>query len=476
MNHGNKMLRNLPAVETILNAPGCKALLKERPRWLILDSIHSVLEQIRQEILGGESVSDQAITVEGLLPKIIDTVEKLQRFRLRPVINATGVVIHTNLGRSLLSPGTMAHVAEVSSHYSNLEYDLAAGRRGTRYSHVEEILCRLCGSEAALVVNNNAGAVLLGLNTLSEGKEVVVSRGQLVEIGGSFRIPDVIRKSGCILVEVGTTNKTHPKDYRNAINAQTACLLKVHMSNFEMRGFTREVTRKELVEIARESGQPLMEDLGSGSLIDLSEYGLRKEPTVQESLQEGVDLVTFSGDKLLGGPQAGILVGKKEILDRVKKNPLTRALRVDKMTLSALEITLRELMDPDEALKRVPTLRMLTFSLEELKARAVQLSEVIRKRTGDALEVNVMEDISQVGGGALPENPLPTFVVSLGSPAISVNALEKSFRFADPPVIGRIQKDRFFLDVRTVLDHEFEMIAGAAERAIELKGKKDSTG
>ncbi len=471
MNQTSKLLQTLPAVETVLNTPTIKKELQKRPRWLILDAIHHALEGARKEILSGRPLSGDATTLSALIPKILETVEELQQFHLRPVINATGVVIHTNLGRSVLSPETMTQVVAVSSHYSNLEYDLEAGRRGSRYSHVEEILCRLCGADAALVVNNNAGAVLLGLNTLAEGREVIVSRGQLVEIGGSFRIPDVIRKSGCTLVEVGATNKTHPRDYKNAINPNTACLLKVHMSNFEMRGFIREATCRELAEIVRESNLPLMEDLGSGSLIDLSGYGLRKEPTAQESLQEGVDLVTFSGDKLLGGPQAGILVGKKEILDRIKKNPLTRALRVDKMTLAALELTLRELMDPEQALKSVPTLKMLTLSKTELKSKAEKLSRIIKNKVGDALEIDLLEDVSEVGGGALPENPLPTFVVSLGSQRISVNDLEKSFRSSDPPVIGRIKKNRLFLDVRTIQDSEFEMIALAAEHAGSLEHK-----
>ena len=469
MNQGNKKLRNLPSVETILNAPDIQQVLKETPRWLVLDAIRAVLDQFRKKILSGFPVSDEEAGLDRIIPLVGESVKALGCLHLRPVINATGVVIHTNLGRSVLSQEIMDHVAAVSSRYSNLEYDLETGNRGSRYSHVEEILCRLSGSESALVVNNNAGAVLLALNTLAEGKEVIVSRGQLVEIGGSFRIPDVIKKSGCTLIEVGTTNKTHPRDYRNAVSPKTACLLRVHLSNFEMRGFVLEVSRKEIKEIALESNLPFVEDLGSGNLIDLSQYGLRKEPTVQESLLEGVDLVTFSGDKLLGGPQAGILLGKKAILDRIKKNPLTRALRVDKMTLAALEATLWEWMDPEQALKRIPTLRMLTLSAGELRSKAEKLSEMISLRTGDALVIEMEQDVSEVGGGALPEAPLPTCVVSLHSSNVSVNDLERSFRFADPPVIGRIRKNRFILDMRTVLDRDLEEIAVAAEQAAGLK-------
>lgn len=452
-----------------MNAPEIQQALKETPRWLVLDAIRSVLDRIRDNILSGSPASDEEAALEKIIPLVGESVKALGRNHLRPVINATGVVIHTNLGRSVLSRETMSHVVEISSRYSNLEYDLDTGNRGSRYSHVEEILCRLSGSESALVVNNNAGAVLLALNTLAEGKEVIVSRGQLVEIGGSFRIPDVIKKSGCTLIEVGTTNKTHPGDYRNAVTPQTACLLRVHLSNFEMKGFVLEVSRKELVQIARESDLPFVEDLGSGNLIDLSAYGLRKEPTVQEALEDGADLVTFSGDKLLGGPQAGILVGRKTILDRIKKNPLTRALRVDKMTLAALEATLREWMDPEQALERIPALRMLTLSSAELKSRAEKLSEMIRSRIGEALVVEVEQDLSQVGGGALPETPLPTWVVSLYSAKIPVNRLERCFRSADPPVIGRISKDRFILDARTIQDHDLEEIALAAEQTVGLR-------
>jgi len=469
VNQGNKKRRNLPAVETVLNAPDIQQALKETPRWLILDAIRSVLNRIREKILSGFPMSDEETGLMMIIPLVMESMKTLGRCRLRPVINATGVVIHTNLGRSVLSQETMDHVAEVSSRYSNLEYDLETGRRGSRESHVEEILCRLSGSESALVVNNNAGAVLLALNTLAEDKEVIVSRGQLVEIGGSFRIPDVIRKSGCTLIEVGTTNKTHPRDYRNAVSPKTACLLRVHLSNFEMKGFVLEVSRKEIKEIALEFDLQLVEDLGSGSLIDLSEYGLKKEPTVQESIDEGVDLVTFSGDKLLGGPQAGILAGKKAILDKIKKNPLTRALRVDKMTLAALESTLREWMDPGQALKRIPALRMMTLPAGELKFRAEKLSAMIRSRIGDALVIEVEQDVSEVGGGASPEAAIPTWVVSLYSSKVSVNEIEESFRFADPPVIGRIRKNRFILDVRTVQDHDLEEIAVAAEEAMGAK-------
>ncbi len=456
-------LRSLPSVETLLQSAPIQQRLQEQPRWMVLDALHHVLDEERAKIRSGDHEAECANTLDALLPRIDRILSELASPHLRPVVNATGVVIHTNLGRSILTEAMMENVVAVASGYSNLEYELDAGQRGSRYSHVEELLCRITGAEAALVVNNNAGAVLLGLNTLAEGKEVIVSRGQLVEIGGSFRIPDVMKKSGCALVEVGTTNKTHPADYEKAITDRTGTILKVHMSNFKMQGFTEEVGHRELLSITRAHHLPLMEDLGSGSLIDLSPYGLPKEPTVQESVQEEVDLVTFSGDKLLGGPQAGILVGSRAILDRVKKNPLTRALRVDKMTLAALEITLRQYLDTDTALQSIPTLRMLTQSPETLEVRAKKLARKISAVQRTNLSVEILPDQSQVGGGALPEATLPTFVVALQSSALSVNRLERHFRRQDPPVIGRIRKGQFFLDVRTLCEEEFGAIVAAIE-------------
>lgn len=462
-------LRTLPSVESLLQSAEVGKRLEKNPRWMVLDAIHQTLNTERERIRSGTEPIESAVTPETLLPRIDSILSGLASLHLRRVVNATGVVIHTNLGRSILTETMMKNVARIASGYSNLEYDLEAGRRGSRYSHVEDLLCRITGAEATLVVNNNAGAVLLGLNTLAEDREVIVSRGQLVEIGGSFRIPDVMKKSGCTLVEIGTTNKTHPADYENAVTDRTGTILKVHMSNFEMRGFTEEVGCRELPAIARKHHLPLMEDLGSGSLIDLSPYGLPKEPTVQESVKAGVDLVTFSGDKLLGGPQAGILVGSREILDRVKKNPLTRALRVDKMTLAALEITLRKYLDSEDALRSIPTLRMLTQSPETLEARAKKLARAITTTQKADLSVEVLPDCSQVGGGAFPEATLPTFVVTLQSASLSVNRLEEHFRKGDPPVIGRIRRGRFFLDVRTLREEEFEAVVTATDALAQRK-------
>jgi len=452
-------LKALPSVEKLLQVPQIVQFLKERPRWMVLDAIHQALDDERTRIRSGAGEYAPA----ALVPRIGNLLRRINRLHLHRVVNATGVVIHTNLGRSVLTESMMENVTAVASSYSNLEYNLTTGRRGSRYSHVEALLCRITGAGSALVVNNNAGAVLLGLNTLAEGKEVIVSRGQLVEIGGSFRIPDVMKKSGCTLVEVGTTNKTHPADYEKAVTERTGCILKVHMSNFTMQGFTEEVGHRDLFSIARAHHLPLMEDLGSGSLLDLSPWGLPKDPTVQQSVKAGIDLITFSGDKLLGGPQAGILVGKEKILDRVRKNPLTRALRVDKMTLAALEVTLRKYLDTDTVLQSIPTLRMLTEPPEALKARAEKLAGAISSNAGGGLSVEVHSDHSQVGGGALPEAALPTFVVALESSVLTVNRLEEHFRKADPPVIGRICRGRLFLDMRTLRDKDFEAVIAAAD-------------
>jgi L-seryl-tRNA(Ser) seleniumtransferase len=362
---------------------------------------------------------------------------------------------------------------DVARNYSNLEYDLDLGERGSRYTHVEGILCRLSGAESAMVVNNNAGAVLLALNTLAEGKEVIVSRGELVEIGGTFRIPDVMKRSGALLREVGTTNRTYISDYQKAMGPQTALLLKVHTSNFRVMGFTSDTSLQDLVQLGRQHHLPIMNDLGSGCFLDLTQYGLEKEPTVQEAIKTDVDVVTFSGDKLLGGPQAGIILGKKNFLDLIKVNPLTRALRIDKLTLAALESTLFLYLDEERAMEEIPTLRMLKVDLSILKKRGrrllKKLSETIKKRTKLALK----EEVSQVGGGALPLQELPTIVLALKPIDFSVNRLEESLRKVEPPIISRISKDELILDMRTVFDEEIPLLALGLEKALGqiAKGK-----
>ncbi|MBW1897372.1 MAG: L-seryl-tRNA(Sec) selenium transferase, partial [Deltaproteobacteria bacterium] len=355
------------------------------------------------------------------------------------------------------------HVADISSRYSNLEFDLGKGIRGSRYSCVEDILCELSGAEAAMVVNNNAGAVFLSLETLAMGKEVIVSRGELVEIGGSFRIPDVMARSGAHLVEVGATNRTHLADYEKAISNETSLLLKVHTSNYSMLGFTAEVALEDLVALGNKYHIPVMNDLGSGSFIDFLKYGLMKEPTVQETVATGVDVATFSGDKMLGGPQAGIIVGKKDVIDRIKKNPINRALRIDKMTLAALESTLHLYRDEAKAVSEIPTLRMLTSSPKVLANRAQRLRRRLKKLNSQRLQVVIVTASSRVGGGALPLQELPTKCVSVEIEGMSANAIEGALRKATPPIIGHIENDLFLMDVRTVLDEEIPVIASTFE-------------
>jgi L-seryl-tRNA(Ser) seleniumtransferase len=465
-----QVLRKIPSVDEILSRPEIINLLKTHPRNVVVEAIRKGLGRLREEILHKEELSqlgDALLSFEHLYPLFQKEINLQIQPRLRPVINATGVVIHTNLGRAPLHSSAIKHLIEVSKTYSNLEYDLDRGERGSRYTHIEEILCRLSGAESALVVNNNAGAVLLVLNTLAEGKEVIVSRGELVEIGGAFRIPDVMKRSGTLLREVGTTNRTHLSDYQKAIGPQTALLLKVHTSNFRVMGFASEVSLQELVQLGREHQLSVVDDLGSGCLIDLTEYGLEKEPTVQEAIKTGVDAVTFSGDKLLGGPQAGIILGKKKFLDLFKINPLTRALRIDKLTLAALESTLLLYLDEKKAMEEIPTLRMLSLDTRRLKRRGRRLLKRLSGMTNKKMTFTLKEDVSQVGGGALPLQELPTVVVAIKPFDFSVNSLEENLRKGDPPIISRISKEELILDMRTVFDEEIPLLAAGLEKTLK---------
>jgi L-seryl-tRNA(Ser) seleniumtransferase len=464
-------LSNIPNVDRILDRQEMVQLGNRFPRKIILEAVRRGLDRLRQRVMTARNPADldeSMFSFESLLPHFIEEIENQVTPKLKRVINATGVVIHTNLGRSLLHEDAIEHINQVSSHYSNLEFDLKEGKRGSRYSHVEELLCRLSGAEGALVVNNNAAAVMLVLNTVADGKEVVVSRGQLVEIGGAFRVPDVMQRSGAILKEVGTTNRTHLNDYEGAIGEQTALVLKVHTSNFRIVGFTSDVALKELSELAHSHGLPLMEDLGSGCLIDLSKYGLDWEPTVQEAIKDGADIVTFSGDKLMGGPQAGIILGRSRYIERVKVNPLNRAVRIDKLTLAGLESTLRIYLDEAKAVREIPTLRMLTYSHDELRGRAQRLSRKIQKRIPTGVRIAVKNDVSQVGGGAYPVQTLPTYVVTLKPNVGSVHQLEERLRQGTPPIIARVSKEEVLLDVRTIGRGEENLIAEGIERSVRL--------
>lgn len=447
------------------------------PRPLLRESIESFLELCRAHIRQGTVADASSLTLPALVSDLVRHVEAVSRPRLRPVLNATGVVIHTNLGRSVLAEEAAKAALQAALSYSNLELDLGTGKRGSRYSHVEKLLCRLTGAEAALVVNNNAAAVLLMLDTLCKGREVVVSRGELVEIGGSFRIPEVMEKSGCILKETGATNRTHVKDYAASINEHTAALLKVHASNFRIIGFVKSPDRKELAELAHTHDLPLLEDLGSGTLFDFAAAGfahMGDEPTAARVLEQGVDLVSFSGDKVLGGPQAGILAGKAAYMERIKNNPLTRALRIDKMTLAALEATLRLYLDPALALQRIPTLRMLCLREEELRRRAQSLARMLKQRfktkppPSCAIEIFLRSGSSRSGGGAFPERELPTCLVCLRCASISPDALRKSLLKTSPPLIARVEEDALCLDPRTLMEKEFTLVARILEQALAL--------
>ncbi len=461
------LLRKLPGVDHILELIQKDPNFDDLPKSIVVRSIRAALDQLRRAIRNTETEVDEE-DLSGI--RILSSVKAMVSEALAPnltrTINATGIVVHTNLGRSRLSPEAIDHMTTVASRYSNLEFDLKKGRRGSRYVAVEDILCDLCGAQAAMVVNNNAGAVLLCLDTIASGKEVIVSRGELVEIGGSFRIPDVMAKSGGILKEVGTTNRTHLRDYEAAIATDTALLLKVHRSNYSIVGFTAEVTLTELVTLGQTHGISVMEDLGSGTLIDFSKYGLQKEPTVQESVRTDADVITFSGDKLLGGPQAGIIVGKKEILEKIKKNPLTRALRIDKLTLAALESTLRHYWDENKALHHIPTLRMLTVPVSVLEKRAKKLMRLLKKIDTPRLYTCLKDCGSRSGGGALPMLDLPSKCIGVRLEGMSANTIEKWMRSNRPPIIGRIEKDLFLMDARTLQDDELPTVQHAFENLL----------
>ena len=460
------LLRAIPNVDNCLQELFARPEVDQVPVVVIKNSVREVLADLRQRIVAGESVSAESLKLEKLVPVFMKQIQKAQQYKFRRVINCTGVIIHTNLGRSILPDEAMARLHDAGSRYSNLEFDLETGRRGSRYSHVEKLLCDLTGAEAALVVNNNAAAVLIVLETLAKNKEVIVSRGQLVEIGGSFRVPDVMARSGATMVEVGATNRTHVRDYENSLTEETALLLKVHCSNFKIIGFTQEVSLDELVQIGRKNNIPVMEDLGSGCFIDLSQFGLVKEPTVQEVVASGVDVVTFSGDKLLGGPQAGIIIGKRDIVERIKKNPMNRAMRIDKFTLTGLESILRLYLDEKKAVEKIPTLAMIAEPVESVKRRAGRLARRIRKDLGELCSVKVSGVMSQVGGGAMPEQNLPSQAVILRPSSMSVSQLEKRLRQLDLPVIGRIEEDLLVLDMRTVADDEVPLLANCLQKAL----------
>jgi L-seryl-tRNA(Ser) seleniumtransferase len=459
------LLRQLPQVDEVLRHPDLQPLIARLPRAWAAAAVRRTLAAQRQR-LTTLPTGELPVGLEetGLWRELHLGLEAAAQPSLGRVINATGVVIHTNLGRSPLAAAALEQIVEVAGHYSTLEYDLVRGERGSRQDHLEELLRELTGAEAALVVNNNAAAVLLALRTLARDQEVIISRGQLVEIGGSFRLPEIMAESGAILREVGTTNKTYLRDYERAITTETALLLKVHPSNFRITGFTHEVSLPELVALGHRYGLLVVEDLGSGCLVDLSRYGVEPEPTVQETVKAGADLVLFSGDKLLGGPQAGLALGKQEVVAALRQHPLTRALRPDKMTLAGLEATLRLYLEESQAVAELPTLYLITRPLADLTRQARSLSRLLRRRCGPRLRVEVIDSVSRVGGGALPQVRLPSRALALTLPPLAPQELEARLRSCRPPVVARVEHGALLLDLRTLLPDDRKPLLAALEQ------------
>ena len=462
-----KILSKLPSVEELLNNESIAHLQNKIPRNVVLDKTRQTIHDCRSRILSMEAADLEAFNLDQqeLIDRIIYSSNQFMKMNLREVINATGVVLHTNLGRSLLCDEIKEAVWSVAAGYSTLEINVETGKRGSRYSHVVDILKRITGAEDALVVNNNAAAVLLVLGTMAKYKEVIISRGELVEIGGSFRVPDVMEQSGAKLVDIGTTNKTHLWDYENAISENTGAILKVHTSNYKILGFTKEVSLKELVELGERRNIPVIEDLGSGVLIDLQKYGLTHEPMVQESVKAGVDIITFSGDKLLGGPQAGIIVGKTKYIEEMKKNPLTRAFRIDKLTMAALEATLKLYLDEEKAVEKIPTLKMITEGVEAISERALELFKRLENQSLP-IDIVLKTDFSQVGGGSLPLEQLPTKVLAIKPRTMSTARLEEKLRRNTIPIITRVQEDNIIMDLRTIKERDYEIICEALRASV----------
>lgn len=453
MTDKNSLMRQLPKVDEIIRCIIIERAVKA-PEVLIKLAVKKEIDSEREKIASGES---SGCTREALLERIEAEIKRRNQPHLKRVINATGIVLHTNLGRAMLANEVSNQMKEIGAYFSNLEYDLEAGERGSRYTHVEQLLTFLTGAEAALVVNNNAAAVYLILNSLVREKEVIVSRGELVEIGGSFRVPEIMKASGCTLVEVGTTNKTHESDFEDGISENTGALLKVHTSNYKIIGFTEEVSLERLKAIGSRHQLPVIYDLGSGLMVDLKAHGIGEEPTVKKCLEQGADVVCFSGDKLLGGPQAGIIVGSKEYISKMKKNHLLRALRIDKLTLTALELTLREYLDEAGAFKRIPTLHMIMQPLEILENRAQLFLQLLNKCPEAKYEI--VETQGQIGGGTMPGVTLDSYAVSVCRNEISEGMLEQKLRENSIPIVTRICKNKVLFDVRTMSEEDIQTAA-----------------
>lgn len=462
-----ELFAQLPSVDEMLNQKKIIDALNSYPRSILLEAIRESIDEKRRAIVDlKQSDFDKfEISIDKIAQSTMNKCNLKYSLSLKKVINATGTVLHTNLGRSLLSESIKDDLWESASRYSNLEYNIEKGQRGSRYTHLTDTIKRLTGAEDVLVVNNNAAAVLLVLSTMAKGGEAIVSRGELVEVGGSFRIPSIMALSGADLVEVGSTNKTHLKDYEEAINENTKVLMKVHTSNYRILGFTESVDVDKLCELGEKHDIPVIEDLGSGVFVDVSKYGLSYEPTVLDSIRKGADIVTFSGDKMLGGPQAGIIVGKKEYIEKIKKNQLTRALRVDKLTICALEATLRMYLDEEKAKKEIPTLKMLTYSIKELEEKANNLYSKIEYLNNYA-DIKIEDGLSQVGGGSMPTETMESKVITIIPKNINVSTLENRLRLSDAHIIARVYDDKYVLDVRTIFEDEFEVVKTELEKAL----------
>jgi L-seryl-tRNA(Ser) seleniumtransferase len=450
----NNLLRALPSVDRLLLHPAIQPLLQRYHRDYVLGCCRDLLDDLRAAVREGKEISRDELREDSILTRLAGQLSAGGIPELTQVVNATGTILHTNLGRALLPQAALASLTQVAQHPVNLEYDLATGKRGKREENVERLLRQLTGAEAASVINNNAAAVLLGLNTVAQGREVIVSRGELIEIGGSFRIPEIMAKSGAILKEVGSTNRTHPEDYEKAIGERTALLLKVHTSNYRIVGFVAEVSLDQLVTIGQKHKIPVMEDLGSGALIDLSEHGLPKEPVVAEQIAAGADIVTFSGDKILGGPQAGLVVGKKQWLEQMNRNPLKRALRCGKLTLAALEATLKIYQQSPDAVAEIPTLRAFTRPLGEIEQMGQQVLPLLQKSLGEEFALTLEDSAAQIGSGALPTEEIPSKVIAIHHPTLGAEKIARRFRVAKPPILGRVRENRFLLDLRLVFNPE----------------------
>ncbi len=457
------LYRNIPKIDKLLENKEINSRIDRYGRDFVLAIIRKHLDNIRNNI-SNNIIS--RINEEEILNTLIYKIDKEIKSKFKKVVNGTGVIVHTNLGRSIFSKEIAQEISSNLCSYSNLEYDLDTGERGHRYDHIIDIIKEITGAEDALVVNNNAAAVLLTLKTLASGKEVIVSRGELVEIGGSFRIPDVIKESGCTLKEVGTTNKTHLRDYTSAMSENTGAIIKIHTSNYKIVGFTDDVDTKELKKISSEKDIPLIEDLGSGMIIDLQSYGLNKEPTVRETLERGVDVVTFSGDKLLGGPQCGVIVGKSKYIRKIKKTQLLRALRVDKFTIMSLELTLKAYLNPDTLSSKIPTIRMITEDVDDVRVRGERLLEKINSLNSTKIKAELIKTNSMIGGGAYPLVKLDSWGIKFRIEGSSEKETEEKLRSSETPIIVRIFEGNIIIDCKTILKKDYDIIFNALKEII----------